>query len=108
MNPQHEKTAHTARAISPLAILVVLAAVLVALYAALAAISFRFGPGSEATERPIPTVLGLLGFAFVCYLIAMRVALRVNEGTRLLVAILLTSVLIRAAANTWGQCTLRP
>ncbi|MFO7907387.1 MAG: hypothetical protein R6U98_32365, partial [Pirellulaceae bacterium] len=49
-------------------------------------------------ERPILAVIGLFGLAFLCYLIAIRVALRVREGRRLLAAILLTSMAIRAVA----------
>ena len=98
MNPQDARTAEASRAIPPLAILIALAIVLVSAYAALAVLSFRFGPGSEPTERPILAVLGLFGFTFLCYLIAIRVALRVREGTRLLAAILLASVLIRAVS----------
>jgi hypothetical protein len=98
VKPQNARTAESSRAIPPLAILIALAIVLVFAYAALAVLSFRFGPGSEPTERPILLVLGLFGFTFLCYLIAIRVALRVREGTRLLAAILVTSVLIRAVA----------
>ena len=81
-----------------MAILIALAIVLVGAYAALAALSFRFALGSQPTERPVPAVLGVLGFAFLCYLIAIRVALSVRGRTRLLVVILLTSVLIRAVS----------
>ena len=98
MKPQDAETAEASRAISPLTILIALAIALVCAYAALAALSFRFEPDSEPTERPILVALGLFVFAFLCYLIAIRVALRVREGTRLLRAILVTSVLIRAVS----------
>ena len=98
MKPQNAETAEASRAIPPLPILIALAIVLVSAYAALAALSFRFGPDSEPTQRPILLALGLFGFTFFFYFIAIRVALRVREGTRLLTAILLTSVLIRAVS----------
>ena len=98
MNPKDARTAEASRAIRPPAILIALAVVLVCAFATLAALSFRFGPGSEPTERPILTVLGLFAFTFLCYLIAIRVALRVREGTRLLAVILVTSILIRAVS----------
>ncbi|MFO7907031.1 MAG: hypothetical protein R6U98_30520, partial [Pirellulaceae bacterium] len=98
MNFQDARTARVSRAVSPLAILIALAIGLVCTHAVLAALSFRFAPGSEPTERPILAVIGLFGLAFLCYLIAIRVALRVREGRRLLAAILLTSMAIRAVA----------
>ena len=98
MNRQDARAAETPRVISPLAILIALAVVLVFAYAALAGLSLRFAPDSEPTERPILAALGLFGFTFLCYLIAIRVALSVRDGTRLLAVILLTSVLIRAVS----------
>jgi len=98
VNLEETKTAQTSRASRPLAILIGLAVVLVCAYAAVAALSFRFCPGSEPTDRPIPAVLGLFGFTFVCYLIAIAVALRVREGARLVAVILLTSLLIRVVS----------
>ncbi len=54
----------------------------------------------------ILAALGIFGFTFLCYLIAIRVALRVREGTRLMVAILLASVLIRAVSLfSWPMIT---
>lgn len=98
MSPQDTRTTEPSRAISPLATLITLAVVLTCAYAALAALSFRFAPGSEPTERPIPALLGLFGITFLCYLIAIRVALKVTVGTRLMAAILLTSIVIRAVS----------
>ena len=98
MNRPDTRTVESWRAIRPLAILIALAVVLVCAFAALAVLSFRFEPGSEPTERPIPAVLGLFGFTFLCYLLAIRAALRVKEGTRLVVAIVAVSVLIRAVS----------
>lgn len=98
MNSQDARTGETSRAVPPLSLLIGLAVALVCAYAAVAALSFRFAPGLEPTGRPIPAVLGLLGFAFVCYLVAIRVALRVGLGAKLSAVILLTSVLIRAVS----------
>ena len=98
MNTQETNAAKSSRAFPRPALLVALAAIMVAVYFALAVISLRFAPGSEPTERPILAVLGLFAFAFLCYLIAIPVAVRAREGTRLLAAILVTSVLIRAVS----------
>jgi len=98
VNPGDNQPARRTFVPRPSAVLVMLAVFLIAACGGLAALSARFAPGSEPTERPIPAVLGLLGLATVFYLAAIPTALRVAEGRRLLGIILLASLLMRAAA----------
>jgi hypothetical protein len=74
----------------PAAYLLVLAILSTAAYGAVAVLSFRFAPDAPVSERPILAVLGLLGTAFVCYLLALAIALRSAE-TRWLLAIIVTA-----------------
>ena len=98
MNPEEATSAQASHAFAPRAALVAVAAVLICAYSALAALSFRFAPGSEPTERPILAGLALLTFSFLCYVVAIRVALRVRQGRWLLSAILIASVLMRVVS----------
>ena len=78
-----------------LTILLVSALLLTGLYAALAALSFRFTPDIPGTARPVLGMLALLASAFAVYLIAIFVALRVRDGYPLLAVVFLASVLFR-------------
>ena len=78
-----------------LTLLIVLALLLAGLYAAMAALSFRFTPDIPGTERPVLATLALLASAFAAYLLAVFVALRARDGYRLLAVIVLASVLFR-------------
>ncbi|GAB4133760.1 MAG: hypothetical protein Kow0040_16520 [Thermogutta sp.] len=78
--------------------IIALAAVQVCVYAALSALSFRFGPNSRPTERPIPAMLALLGLAFLCYWSALRVVPKVRPSRHLFAFIVLSSLLFRAVS----------
>ncbi|NQT11962.1 MAG: DUF2029 domain-containing protein [Planctomycetes bacterium] len=91
-------TPGSARAGSWLTILLVLALVLTGLYAAMAALSFRFTPDIPGTARPVLATLALLGFAFAVYLAAVFVALRARDGYPLLAVVVLASVLFRVVS----------
>ena len=81
----------------PLAILCLLAIVFLAVYAAIAKLSWQFMPGGELVERPIVAVVVLLGAVFPCYLIAIFVALRARDDRRLLAIIVLAGIAFRLA-----------
>jgi len=91
-------TPGSARAGLWLTILLVLALLLTGLYAALAALSFRFTSDIPGTGRPVLATLALLAFAFATYLTAIFVALRARDGYPLLAVVLLASVLFRAVS----------
>ncbi len=107
-----------------LVILIVIACLSTAVYVAVAVLSRRFTYGGDQLERPILTVLSLLAAAFVLYLAAIWVAIRIplkngdtlwhgrpgreenttqagcpchNNGLRLLGVIVAASVLFRLA-----------
>jgi hypothetical protein len=82
----------------PVGYLLVLAILSTAAYGAVAMLSFRFAPDAPVSERPILAVLGLLGSAFVCYLLALAIALRSAETRWLLAIIVTASVLFRAVS----------
>ncbi|MFV1964833.1 MAG: hypothetical protein ACC628_05385 [Pirellulaceae bacterium] len=98
MDTQTTRTTSASRTLPPLATLIVSAVLLVCVFAVLSAISLRFQPGSEPAERPVLAMLGLIGVAFIAYLIALRAALKVREGRPLMAVILLSSVLIRGVS----------
>ena len=81
-----------------LTILLVLALLMTGLYAALAALSFRFTPDIPGTERPVLATLALLASAFATYLTAIFVALRARDGKLLLAVVVLASVVFRAVS----------
>ncbi|NQT39454.1 MAG: DUF2029 domain-containing protein [Planctomycetes bacterium] len=82
--------------------LVVLAVVGVGIYAAIAGLSRQFVVGREHADRPILAVLGLLAVAFVCYLVAIGLAVRVGRTGRLLGLIAISSVAFRVVlAFSW-------
>ena len=91
-------TPGSARGGLSLTILVVLAILLTGLYAALAALSFRFTPDIPGTERPVLAMLVLLASAFAVYMTAISVALRAREGKLLLAAVVAASVLFRVVS----------
>ena len=76
-------------------LVVVSGCVSAAVYVAVAMLSRQFTYGSSHVERPIPTLLGLLGLAFALYLVALWAAVRSPDSRRLLGAIVLGSVLLR-------------
>jgi hypothetical protein len=79
-------------------VLIALAGLLAAIYAVLAAISFRFGPDSEPVERPVLLAVGLLGIAFLGYVLSILIAARSQPGKRLLAIVLVASLLMRVVA----------
>lgn len=91
-------TPGSARGGLSLTILVVLAILLTGLYAALAALSFRFTPDIPGTERPVLAMLVLLASAFAVYMTAISVALRAREGKLLLAVVVAASVLFRVVS----------
>jgi hypothetical protein len=95
VKPNATKHRKLSRLASPLAILMILGALLAGVYVAISVISFRFAPGTVATDRPVLVVLGLLGFAFFVYLAAIWAAVRAREGKVLLTVIILGGVLFR-------------
>jgi hypothetical protein len=78
--------------------LITLAVLLVGIYAALAAISFQFGPDSKPVERPVLLAVGLLGIAFLGYALSIRIAVRWRPGKRLLPIVLVASLLMRVVS----------
>lgn len=82
----------------PVAYLLVLAILSTAAYGAVAVLSFRFAADAPVAGRPILAVLALLGSAFVCYLLALAIALRSAETRWLLAIIVTASVVFRAVS----------
>ncbi len=78
-----------------LGILTVLALASCLAYAAIAVLSRQFVDGRPDIERPLLTVLGLLGVAFACYLAAIATAVRARDNRRLLGMIVGGSVVFR-------------
>lgn len=81
-----------------MAVLLGLATLLTCIYAGLARLSFSFVAGTVQVERPLLPMLGLLGFAFGCYVAAIFVALRTRDGKALLSVVVLSSVLFRVVS----------
>ena len=76
-------------------LLVWLAVLSCAVYVSLLCLSAYFEHNADYCARPIPLVLGLLAVAFVIYLSAVHVALRVRQDRRLVLAILAGAVAFR-------------
>lgn len=98
MSPNVRLIPGSARAGLWLTILIVLAVLLTGLYAALAALSFRFTPDIPGTERPVLAMLVLLASACAAYLAAVFVALRARDGKLLLAIVVVASVLFRVVS----------
>lgn len=79
-------------------VLIALAALLIGIYAALAALSFQFGPDSQPVERPVLFAVGLLGIAFVGYILSIRIAVRSRPGKRFLATVFAASLLMRVVS----------
>ncbi|MDH3718472.1 MAG: hypothetical protein OES79_10175, partial [Planctomycetota bacterium] len=81
--------------VSPAGWLPLLAVISAVSYLAIAWLSVRFGYEQPLPGRPIPAVLVCLALAFVAYLLALRGALRLPAGRRLLVWIIAPAILFR-------------
>lgn len=81
---------------SGLRLLITLGFVSWLIYAAFSWLSRSFGYETPGPERPILAVLALLAIAFVCYLLALRAAMRASGHRDLVTAIWVFAVAFRA------------